>query len=44
MIGGMIMTTTSDTAKASQPANRPVSVPSMAYSPPALGTSVPSSP
>ncbi|MDF9813192.1 hypothetical protein M2266_002423 [Streptomyces sp. SPB162] len=43
MIGGTIITTISDRMKTIQPASRPISVPTMAYSPPALGMRVPSS-
>ena len=41
--GGTIITTSSDSTNTSQPASRPVRVVTMAYSPPALGISVPSS-
>jgi hypothetical protein len=41
--GGTIMTTSRDSTKTSQPASRPASVDTIAYSPPALGISVPSS-
>lgn len=41
--GGTIMTTSRDSTKTSQPARRPAIVDTMAYSPPALGTRVPSS-
>ncbi|CAM5638734.1 hypothetical protein STENM36S_01585 [Streptomyces tendae] len=37
------MTTSRDSTKTSQPARRPAIVDTMAYSPPALGTRVPSS-
>lgn len=41
--GGTIMTTSRESTKTSQPASRPASVDTMAYSPPALGMRVPSS-
>ncbi len=40
---GTIMTTIRDWMNTSQPANRPARVPTIAYSPPALGIRVPSS-
>ncbi|MGY3061086.1 hypothetical protein ACVWZD_005331 [Streptomyces sp. TE3672] len=43
MTGGTIITTSSESTKTSHPASRPAIVDTMAYSPPALGMSVPSS-
>lgn len=43
MTDGTIITTISESTKTSQPISRPARVPTIAYSPPALGIRVPSS-